>query len=85
MIAQNLKTSPRQLQREFAATGTTPTAYIRKKRLEQACKMLLERKQGQSEAQISSIAFATGFNDISYFNRVFRKSFGCTPSQYAQK
>lgn len=85
MIAQVLQTSPRQLQREFAATGTTPTAYIRQKRLEQACNMLVERKKSQSEVQISSIAFATGFNDISYFNRVFREAFGCAPGQYAQK
>ena len=30
---------------------------------------------------ISAIAFATGFGDLSYFNRVFRRQFGATPSE----
>jgi len=29
---------------------------------------------------ISAIALKCGLNDISYFNRVFRKRYGCTPS-----
>jgi AraC-like DNA-binding protein len=29
---------------------------------------------------ISTIAFDCGFSDISHFNRVFRRQFGCTPS-----
>ena len=29
---------------------------------------------------ISAIALKCGFNDISYFNRVFRRRYGCTPS-----
>jgi AraC-like DNA-binding protein len=29
---------------------------------------------------ISSIAYDVGFGDVSYFNRVFRKLYGATPS-----
>jgi len=29
---------------------------------------------------ISAIAFACGFGDLSYFNRVFRRQYGATPS-----
>jgi AraC-like DNA-binding protein len=29
---------------------------------------------------VSAIAFAAGFGDLSYFNRVFRARYGATPS-----
>lgn len=32
------------------------------------------------ERRISDIAFACGFNDLSYFNRCFRRRFGLTPT-----
>ena len=31
---------------------------------------------------ITDIAMDAGFNNISYFNRVFKKSFGMTPREY---
>jgi YesN/AraC family two-component response regulator len=31
---------------------------------------------------ISDIAGAVGFNNISYFNKVFKKVMNCTPSEY---
>jgi AraC-like DNA-binding protein len=38
--------------------------------------VLLARKEGR----ISDIAFECGFNDLSYFNRCFRRRFGLTPT-----
>jgi AraC-like DNA-binding protein len=32
------------------------------------------------ERPISAIALACGFGDLSYFNRVFRRHYGATPS-----
>jgi AraC-like DNA-binding protein len=32
--------------------------------------------------EISDIALAAGFNDVSYFNRRFRVRFGASPTQY---
>jgi AraC-like DNA-binding protein len=32
------------------------------------------------ERRISDIAFDCGFNDLSYFNRCFRRRFGLTPT-----
>jgi len=32
------------------------------------------------EGRISDIAFECGFNDLSYFNRCFRRRFGLTPT-----
>ena len=84
-VALQLGTPIRQLQRAFAPTGTTPTEYIIKKRFEKACQRLRCKSQspgtGTNSQFISSIAFACGFNDISYFNRQFRQRFGCSPSQ----
>ena len=43
--------------------------------------MMSERNNGES---ISEIAGAVGFNNTSYFNKVFKKMIGCTPTQYRQ-
>ena len=32
--------------------------------------------------KISDIAYACGFNEVSYFNRCFRRRFGATPGQF---
>jgi AraC-like DNA-binding protein len=31
--------------------------------------------------KISSIAYDCGFGDVSYFNRMFRRSYGAVPSE----
>ncbi|WP_407669385.1 helix-turn-helix domain-containing protein [Paraglaciecola hydrolytica] len=31
---------------------------------------------------VSETAFAVGYGSLSYFNRLFNKEFGCSPSQY---
>lgn len=81
-VAEDLSVSLRQLQRAFALVGVTPTDYLLQKRLEYACQLLLERKVQDSNILVSSIAYAAGFNDVSYFNRQFRKHFNCSPGQY---
>lgn len=62
----------------FAAEGTKFTTYVLQLRLEKVLQMLTD-PQSRSHA-ISAIALQCGFNDISYFNRVFRRCYGCTPS-----
>ncbi|MEZ5652358.1 MAG: helix-turn-helix domain-containing protein [Burkholderiaceae bacterium] len=81
-LAEMLGTSARQLQRAFAMAGTTPTEYLLTKRLERACQMLIGRRGHDEAMLISSIAYACGFNDVSYFNRQFRRLFGCAPGQF---
>lgn len=34
---------------------------------------------------IQTAAFQAGFGNINYFNRLFQKRFGCTPSEYRKK
>lgn len=84
-MAHDLDVSPRQLQRAFAMIGTTPTDYLLQKRLEHVCQLLLSRRAGMQSERVSSIAYASGFNDLSYFNRQFRKHFLCSPSEYCRK
>ncbi|NGO55764.1 helix-turn-helix domain-containing protein, partial [Allomesorhizobium camelthorni] len=83
-IADDLGVSVRQLQRGFALIGTTPTAYLMQKRMEHACSLLLARGSNGATLLISTIAMDCGFSDISYFNRLFRKAFGCAPGNYGR-
>lgn len=58
-------------------TGHTFSVYLNKLRLSEAARLLSNRKVGVAEA-----AFAVGYNSLSYFNRLFKKEFGCNPSSY---
>lgn len=78
-IADDLGTSLRQLQRGFAGIGSTATKYLLMKRLEHAKRALDDRLAGRRDGLISSIAYEAGFSDLSYFQRCFRKAFGCSP------
>lgn len=83
--ADALNISIRQFQRGFKHLGSTPTKYIISKRLEYA-KLRLENKlRNNSKELISEIIYDSGFSDISYFNRSFQNTFGCSPSQYSLK
>lgn len=72
--------SESELFRQFAAAGNTPVKYINARRLTLAC-TLLTREQ----MSIEKTAQACGFESQSYFNRVFRKRIGMTPSQYRKQ
>ncbi len=60
-------------------TGRTPNRYLNDYRLGIAGRMLLNTK-----LSVSEIGFACGFNTICHFNRLFRKSKGCTPSEFRE-
>ena len=57
--------------------GTSFTAYLNTYRLTIAGRLLL-----QSDATILSIAADVGFDNLSYFNRAFKKQYGKTPGDY---
>ncbi|MDO3680541.1 helix-turn-helix transcriptional regulator [Paenibacillus ehimensis] len=61
-------------------TGQTPVDYINSYRVRQAAELLR-----QPHKKISDIALDVGFDHISYFVRVFRKTMRCTPSEYRKK
>lgn len=81
-MAVDLKASSRQLQRAFTSLDITPTEYLLQKRLASACEALKQQRMTENKTFISTIAYSVGFNDLSYFNRLFRATFNCTPSQY---
>jgi len=51
--------------------------YLNRYRVMRAKDLLLS-----TDESISMIAARVGFNDPSYFGRVFRKQVGCTPQAY---
>ena len=58
-------------------TGLTFSQYRMRQRLEKARTLL-----GDRDRRVSDVAFESGFGSIPYFNRAFRRWFGCSPSQY---
>jgi AraC-like DNA-binding protein len=70
--------SRRQAQRMFASSGTTFTEFVLEQRLLLSRQLLLRNQANQRK--VSDIAFAVGFNDLSYFHRSFKKRFGVTPA-----
>ena len=63
----------------FAADGSSFTEFMIERRLDRAHQMLIDPQT--IGRMISTIAFAAGFNDLSHFNRTFRRRFGTTPSE----
>lgn len=57
--------------------GFSFSDYVLRLRLERTATML--RDVRLADRTISWIAFESGFNDVSYFNRSFRKRYGMTP------
>lgn len=60
-----------------AMTRKTPVDYINSYRIRQAADLLQ-----QSERKISDIALEVGFDNVSYFIKVFRKAMKCSPSEF---
>jgi AraC-like DNA-binding protein len=77
-VAKRYGVTARYVQMLFESDGTTFTEYVLAQRLTLACRMLVE--PARRNRTISAIAFEVGFGNLSYFNRVFRRKFGMTPS-----
>ncbi len=57
----------------------SPFQYLMNYRIMKSCSLLIE-----SNKKIGEIANLSGFNNISYYNKVFLKIIGCTPKQYRE-
>ncbi len=57
--------------------GCTFTDYINRLRVNSSCRLLKT-----TEDSVAEIAYSLGFNSVPYFNRIFLRLCGCTPSQY---
>lgn len=62
------------------ATGTTFISYLNRYRIRQACKLL-----AAADGSISDICYRSGFNNVPYFNRLFKHIMGIAPSGYTEK
>ncbi|MDT0675872.1 AraC family transcriptional regulator [Autumnicola musiva] len=60
-------------------TGKTYITYLNEIRINRACKIL---KLEKTKNVISMACFKSGYNNLSYFNRIFKKNKGQTPSEY---
>jgi AraC-like DNA-binding protein len=78
-IAARHRIKPRWVQRLFESEGTTFTEYVLAQRLVRAHRLL--RDPLHADQKIGAIALDIGFGDLSYFNRVFRRCYGMTPSE----
>ena len=58
-------------------TGLTFSHYRLRQRLDKARDLLAD-----SARRVSDVAFEAGFESIPYFNRAFRRQFGCSPSEF---
>jgi AraC-like DNA-binding protein len=77
-LADGTATSPYHFLRTFRqVAGMTPYQFLLRTRLHRAAVRLRS-----SDAAISTIAFDAGFNDLSTFNRRFRREMGEAPGAY---
>lgn len=58
--------------------GMTFTSYLNKLRLTEAARLLTEK----SAATVAEIAYSVGYANVSYFNRLFKEEYGCTPKTF---
>jgi AraC-like DNA-binding protein len=61
-------------------TGKTFAAFVNQVRLQAVCRVLRD-----STENVSSIALNHGFNQLSFFNRLFRRELGVSPKDYRAK
>lgn len=79
-LARDAGLSARSIHRLFAASGISFQAWLIERRLER-CWTELTNLRGIPQRTIAELAYSLGFNDLSTFNRAFRKRFGMTPMQ----
>lgn len=80
-IAESVHISKSECCRCFARTlQMSPFEYLMKCRIFEATRTLLENPD--SNMAISELSTSVGFNNTSYFNKVFKKYLGCTPTYY---
>jgi AraC-like DNA-binding protein len=92
-IATNYRNPELDLEAVVAATGTnrtkindvlkselglTFTSYLHKLRLTEAARLLTEN----ADTTVAEIAFAVGYTNVSYFNKLFKEEYECTPKAF---
>ena len=77
-IAEIVHMAPASACRFFKSnTGLTIFEYLNKIKIDYACKLLLN-----TDLNVVDISYDCGFNNLSHFNKQFRKFIGTTPTQF---
>ena len=80
-IADSVHISKSECCRCFSRTlQMTPFEYLMKYRIFEATKKMTEHRG--EPMSIADLALSVGFNSASYFNKIFKKFLGCTPTYY---
>lgn len=83
LIASRHGISSRYVRKLFEQDGRSFTAFVLGERLMRVRGKL--RDSRYAHLTIAQLAHACGFNDISYFNRAFRRHFGATPTDVREE
>lgn len=77
-VARIASMSPSGFSRFFSRQmGRTLTSYLTALRVETACRLLLD-----TDRPVADVAADSGFANLAWFNRCFRRSQGCTPREF---
>ncbi len=80
-IADSIHVSKSECCRCFKrAVNITPFEYLMRYRILQAAEKILQNDR--ETTSISELATSVGFNNTSYFNKLFKKYFDCTPTEF---
>jgi AraC-like DNA-binding protein len=79
VVAGRQGVSDSYIRKLFESEGTSFSQFVLGRRLMRAQRMLTDRRW--ADRSIAWIAFETGFGDLSYFNRTFKRFYGSTPSE----
>jgi AraC-like DNA-binding protein len=78
-VAARQGVTPRYIHKLFEGEGGTFSEYVLDLRLRAAHRLLTNPRL--KDRSIASVAFDSGFADLSYFNRTFRRRYSATPTE----
>lgn len=61
-----------------AELGYTFSTYLNRLRLSEAARLLSEK----DDANVAEIAYSVGYKNVSYFNKLFKSEYACTPKTF---
>ena len=80
-LAARCALHPSYLSRVFKQhIGMSLFQYINNVRIQKACQLLK-----RTELPVIDVAFSVGYNNVSFFNRYFKKITGSSPSEYRKR
>ena len=80
-LAEQAQMNEKYLCRFFKEyTGQTPIDYINRLRVDRACYEMSVGRRNVTES-----AFECGFNELSYFSKIFKKYKGVSPGEYRKR